>query len=190
MERTIVVKKEMDLDEVAKSASLYGAEIVKSLAKKQLESDEAKNGGMKITNETLQFLSLSEFDNANLLAAGFSDAFRALVVDLSIKYQKEFNCNTTATKTLAHIAALDFVKLMELKSYCNRLLDRNDFSEMNTRRLAVLEKSYDKVHTKFLLTIQTLKAFNQPQLQMTVKANVANFAENQMIQEIYETKAK
>lgn len=177
------------LQQVAKSSSAYHPQNV--ILRGMEELAELKNGDqIQPGTDAYKFITHYEFENSSLLIHGTSEKYRALLAKLSQDFQEEMKCKTTVEKSLAHLAAQNFVRCLNFQFLINSLVDRDSYTEINTIRLSVLNKGYDQANRQYLSTIQQLKSLKHPSISVTVKANQANVANQQLIQENYDNKTK
>lgn len=182
-QRKQLVSDEVIIEELMKLTTQHVKEnvIKNSLAEfKNIEPGVTKFE-IKPTDQLFQLMTLQEFENGGLIIHGFSQPFRTLVINLSLNLQKEFNCNTQIEKATAHLVAQNYVRTLEIQRLIYMLTDRESFTDMNTQRLAILEKSYDRACKQYVLTLQTLKSIKQPPINVIVKAVTANVAGQQVI---------
>lgn len=160
---------------------------------KQLNKLRLKNGGQFSVNpadEAYQLLTLHEFDKGTLITQGVGTPYKAMVIDLSRQFQMEYECKTVSEKATAHLAAQNFVRTMELQKDLSCILNAESYNDFKLRRYQIISKAYDQANHQYFLSIQTLRQLKQPPINVTVKTDIANIAQNQLIQENNEAKPK
>ena len=144
-----------------------------------------KSGGQEAINPDSNFyksLTLFEFEKGILLVSVIPEMYRTFAIDLSRKLQAEFNCQTTSGKATAELAALNFVRTMEVQRRIDSCLARDTISEISVKYLAVLSKELDRANRHYLTVVQVLKTMNQPPLSISVKTQTAVIGQNQIVQ--------
>lgn len=142
------------------------------------DGQEAVNPGSSLYRS----LTLLEFDKGILLVSIIPEMYRTFAIDLSRKLQTEFRCDSASGKATAELAALNFVRTMEIQRRIDSCLAKNAISEVGVKYLAVLSKELDRANRHYLTAIQVLKTMNQPPLNVSVKTQTAVIGQNQIVQ--------
>lgn len=139
--------------------------------------------GKRITSDTDMFraLSLFEFDKGVLMAMAIPELSQSFALEFSRNLQKEHQCNTQAEKSLCEIIAINFVRVLEIQRKVNSRYNQQGLGKIDIEYLAVLSKELDKAQGHYLKSLQLLKTFKQPNLEVNINANTALIAQNQMI---------
>jgi hypothetical protein len=175
-------EKESMLLKMATNCNPYQRKnIVASGFKQYEERLKSNKGEVGQKDPAYQMLTLYEFDHALLLAGGFQESLRTLATDLSAKFQKEYNCETPSEKATAHLVAQNYVRTFELQRHINVELNRDYYTDMTIRRLAILEKSYDRANRQYLLSIQELRTAKLPPLNVKLVTQNAMFGQYQQV---------
>ncbi|MEN8253722.1 MAG: hypothetical protein ABFQ62_05105 [Patescibacteria group bacterium] len=163
----------------------YGKENIVKVGTKQIKkiNKGEETSGLTAKDPAFQMMTLYEFENCNLLTHGFSDAYKVLATDMSRQLQQEYDCKTQSEKATAHLTAQNYVRTLELQREVSFILQSDSFSDLRLKRLSILEKAYDRANKQYLLSVQTLKSLKQPPINMTVKAQTANVANQQLIKQ-------
>ena len=172
-------------EEFSKNFSLYKRDSLLSEGMQEVkEYREGKNKDvLSYDHAMFQMTTLFELDNATLLAQGVSQQYKALVTDLTKKFQAEHECTTTAEKTIAHVAALNFIRVMEIQRHYNNELNASTYTSISLRRIEYLGKEYERVYRQYLSCIQSLRSLKQPPVNVIIKTTHANIGNQQLIQD-------
>lgn len=161
----------------------FDPDLVKSQAEKEI---------VKVKNETTQYetntsvykaFTLKEFDNGVLLTEALRDEYKTFAIDLSRNLQKEYACTTVSQKATAESIACAYGRILQSSAMISRYLARGSFSDSGIRYLAVMSKELDRAQRHYTSALQTLYMLKQPPLSVTVRANMANIANSQLIQQ-------
>jgi len=159
----------------------YDPDLILKEAEKELVG---KSGTEMMTpaSNLYKSMTLFEFEKGILLVSVIPEMYRTFAIDLSRKLQAEFNCQTTSGKATAELAALNFVRTMEIQRKIDSCLARDTISEISVKYLAVLSKELDRANRHYLTVVQVLKTMNQPPLSISVKTQTAVIGQNQIVQ--------
>lgn len=180
------VKKTITIEETS--------EIVKSL-KFNFSPSEALRGAEKEMNDFKEgrkevnnrqnislAMSLYEFDNAGLLVTGVSEEYRTFVNDFSKKLQLENDCQKESEKSLAHITALNYVRIMQIQAKIRAYLSKDSVTDIGVGYLNVMSKELDRAERHYLTSLQTLRMYKMPQLAVNISTQSAFVGNNQVLQ--------
>lgn len=109
------------------------------------------------------------------------DKYRTLVIEMANQLVKEYECKTPSEKMLAQTAAWAYCRMLEYANKLNGITRQEYLSSVKTGHYAVLSKEVDRCVRQYLSSLNTLKHFKQPTLNVTFKAQNAFVAQNQQI---------
>lgn len=135
-----------------------------------------------IDSNLYKALTLFEFDKGILMSSAIPERYISFCIDFFRKLQKEYQCEAPSEKATAELVAINFVRTLEIQSKINAYLGKDEFSDMGVRYLAVLSKELDKANRHYLNSLQTLKMFKQPPLEVNIKTQTAIVGQNQIVQ--------
>lgn len=136
----------------------------------------------KATDKGLVFrlMTLGEFRNGGLLATAIPDEYKTFGIDLMRKFQQEYSCITPSEQATAELMALSFVRILNLEARMTRAFSYSG-QPLGQNCLAILSKELDRANRHYLAALQTLRMLKQPVMNINVKANVANVANQQIV---------
>lgn len=164
----------------AKDFTVYSRKYVMSEGAKELSEYRAGKKD-KLTRFT-EMVSLFEFDNAHLLTGSVGKGFQALAKDLTDRFQAEYKCATAVEKSIAHIAALNFVRVLQIQQQYNNAISADTYNQLSLRRTEFLGKEYERAYRQYHSSIQALRSLRQPPIKLTIKTENANIAQQQIVQ--------
>ena len=160
----------------------YDPDFILKEVGKDLAENPSKQKNVTPDSTIYKSLTLFEFEKGILLVSVIPEMYRPFAIDLSRKLQAEFDCQTTSGKATAELAALNFVRTMEIQRKIDSCLARDTISEISVKYLAVLSKELDRANRHYLAVVQVLKTMNQPLLSVSVKTQTAVIGQNQIVQ--------
>ncbi len=159
---------------------------------------------------TFKAVSLNEFQNGVLMCDALFDQFRTFAIDMMRQLQFEYKCETISEKATTELAAMEYVRTLELTQRMTESLsfqqslasghtcggnnsyyssDKSDKSCRACNRAVIELKIYenlgrelDRANRHFLATIQTLRMMKQPPLQLTINSDTTVVGQNQIVQ--------
>jgi hypothetical protein len=148
------------------------------------EMNDFKEGRKEVSNRQNISLAMSlyEFDNAGLLVTGVSEEYRTFVNDFSKKLQLENDCQKESEKSLAHITALNFVRIMQIQAKIRSYLSKDSVTDIGVGYLNVMSKELDRAERHYITSLNELRSMRMPKLSMSIKTNTAVVGSNQMVQ--------
>lgn len=161
----------------------YDPQYVLSEADRELKNTTTDEKNFSRNTNIYKACTLKEFDNGILLCESVKEEYRTFVIDLSRNIQKEYNCTTASQKATAESISCSYGRMLQLSAKIARRLDIGSLSELDIKYLAVLSKELDRTQRHYVTALQTLFMLKQPPLNITVKANTANIANSQLIQQ-------
>lgn len=144
-----------------------------------------KSGEIRPTSldgSVFKSLTLFEFDNGSLLTLSVPEQYKTFGIDLMRNLQVEYNCQTSSEKATSELAAVSYIRTLEIQRKINALLSQSSISELGIKYLAVLSKELDRANRHYLEAILALKSQKQPQLDVSIKTQMAILGQNQLIQ--------
>lgn len=153
---------------------------------KQAEEELAKGvdpKGYMPNSAVYKALTLHEFDHGVLLIEGFKDELKTFVVDLSKQIQREYGCSTASQRATAELAASSYARTLQSQMMITRYLSKGEFTDLGVLYMKFLSKELDRANRHYITAIQTLVSLKQPSMNITVKTNTANIAQQQLVQE-------
>jgi hypothetical protein len=156
--------------------------------KAALKEIEGKKEGDQLNNTgggspVIRAMTLKEFDNGLLMSIGLNEVYQTFAIQLSLDYQAQYKCNTPARKSLAEVTALNYCRILDIQRRITNYLERHTFTDLGIKYVTTLSKELDRAERHYLTSIQALEIGLQPPLSMTVRTQVANVAQQQIIQE-------
>lgn len=170
------------LDKLKQCRTDYDPDLVlKKLGEDLVGKSELKTTASPDDN-LYKALTLFEFEKGLMLVSIVHPMCKTFVIDLSRKLQAEFDCKTASEKATAELAAINFVRTMAIQYRIESYLEKDSFSEMGVKYLAVLSKELDRANRHYLTAVQVLKTMKQPPLSVNVKTQTAVVGQNQIVQ--------
>ncbi len=156
-------------------------------------------------------MTLHEFDNGILMSKAIPDEYATFAIDFSRKLQREYDCKTTVEQSLAELATVNFIRVLDTQKRLNEALDNQKTlsssgrsheecenrtdpfyppldhlhackrAELGLKLLNVLSKELNQANRQFVMAIQTLIMMKQPPMQVNIKTNTAVVGQNQIV---------
>ena len=155
---------------------------VRERALKIIGNPEANKSFDTSNIDLVKAMSLDEFENGVLLANSLPELSRTLAIDLMRKIQKEYLCTTPSEKATAELAALSYVRTLDIQRRITNYLEIGTFTDLGVHYLDMLSKELDRANRHYLTAIQTLRTMKQPPLQFNIRADTAVVGQNQVVQ--------
>ena len=164
--------------------------MTKEIAKKEEIKPEKKYGVADAKDFIIHSTKASSDPNENLarfaqtyLAEGYvlmnslGSDYQGLAFQMKKDLQQEFNCIKPSEKALVDIIVNAYVRKL---TYSNKMERNQKYlgSEQDGYR-NYLSKELDRAHRQFLSALETLKAIQQPAMNVNIKTNTAFVGENQ-----------
>lgn len=153
-------------------------------------------------------LSLYEFTNGLLMTDIVEEKYKTLAINMMRELQREYDCTTTAEKSLTELAALSYVRILDLQELirsaftreqinshrhgdCGTLRDFYSASTISTacqrtkfllKLVSILSKEHDRAYRQYITAIQMLFNLKQPPLQVNIKTQTAVVGNQQIVQ--------
>lgn len=152
----------------------------------QLQELGSNNGEQSATPETFIFkaMTLYEFENGVLLTTAVSEAYKTLAIDLSHKLQKDFDCQSNAEKSLAEIATINYIRTLDIQRRMTNYLEKGSITDIGVRFLDVMSRELDRANRHYIQSVEALKMFKQPPMNLKINANTAVVGQNQVVQAV------
>lgn len=157
-----------------------------SVKEKALLEMEGKKSGDSFKSEDIYIvpaMTLKEFHHGLLMAWGLKDTYQSFAVQLSRDYQTQYKCETVGRKSLAELAALNYCRILEIQRRINNVLENDVVRDEGTRYIATMSKELDRAQRHYLTAMQALEIGLQPPINLSVRTQVANIANQQVVQE-------
>lgn len=152
----------------------------------KLADDEIKGmkGPKEFAPDTNYYkaMTILEFDKGVLLVSSIPERFRVFALEFNRNLQAEYNCTTPSEKSMAEVAALNFVRTLVIQDRINSYLGIGSITDMGVKYLAVLSKELDRAERHYLASLEALKAFKAPPIAVNIKTQTAVVGQNQIVQ--------
>jgi hypothetical protein len=129
-------------------------------------------------------MSLKEFDTSVLMATGLTEHIRTFAQKLSLDYQAKYKCDDVTRKSLAELSAFNYCRILDTQKRINNYLEIGTFTDIGVKYIATLSKELDRAERHYLTSIQALELGLQQPLNVSIRTNTANVANQQAIQQI------
>lgn len=157
-------------------------EFVLKEADKELSKKKGEQFALTSENSVFRAMSVLEFDTGILMSTVIPEQYRSLAIDMMRQLQKEFDCQTASEKATAELAAVNYIRTLEVQNRITRYVALGTISENGVKFLAIMSNELDRANRHYLTTIQALKTIKQPQLELNIKTNTTVIGQNQMVQ--------
>lgn len=151
-------------------------------ADKELHSSNKDQLSLQPTSNIFKAMTLLEFDNGILMTTTVPEQYKTFGIDLMKQLQVEFDCRNISEKATAELAAVNYIRTLEIQNRINRYLAGDTITDMGVRFLAVMSKELDRANRHYLTSIQTLKVMKQAPMSLNIKTNTAVIGQNQIVQ--------
>ena len=172
------------VDKYAKLAGLgmpHEPAQVRDLALKELESCKDGKFESRMDSPITRAMTLREFDNGVLMSMAVDDQYKTFAIQMSLDLQKQYKCDTVGTKSLAELTSLNYCRIIEIQRRINAYLQIGEITDRGVKYLGIISKELDRAQRHYLTSIQALEVGLQPPMNMTVRTQVANVANQQMV---------
>lgn len=159
----------------------FDSDHILELADKEL-SGLKKPKELKPDTNAYKALTLLEFDKGILMMSVVPERYRVFALEFSKNLQEEYQCQTQGEKSLAEMTSLNFVRVLEIQDRINSYLSRGSADEIGIKFLSVMSKELDRAQRHYKKSLELLRVFKIPPLQMSIKANSAIVGQNQAVQ--------
>ena len=166
---------------IKKSGTGFNSEYILSLADKELARLKKPKEFGPETN-TYKALTLLEFDKGILMMSIIPERYRVFALEFSKNLQSEYQCKTESEKSIAEITSLNFVRILEIQDRINSYLGKGSASDTGVKFLSVMSKELDRAQKHYKKSLELLRVFKIPPLQMSIKADSAFIGQNQAVQ--------
>lgn len=126
--------------------------------------------------------TLFEFHNGVLMTRVISKTYQTFAIHLSRQLQEEFKCQVVSEKATAELAAINYIRTLEIQRKINNYLAQDSVTELGIKFLAIMSKELDRANRHYLTAIQTLRMMKQPRMQVNIKTDTAVIGQNQIVQ--------
>jgi len=166
---------------IGSAATAFDPFVVLARAEKELT--EIK-GELPVdpSSNLFKAITLFEFENGALITEAVSERYKTFVISLSRQFQKEFNCKTASEKATAELAAISYIRTIEVQRMMKNYLDQNSSTGVGVQFLALLSKELDRANRHFLTAVQALRMTKQQTMHVNVRTQTAVIGQNQIVQ--------
>lgn len=154
---------------------------VKDLALKELEESKDGKFSSGMDSPIVRAMTLREFNNGLLMTTAVDDQYKTFAIQMSLDLQKQYKCDTVGKKSLAEVTALNYCRVLESQRKLNNFLGKESYGDLTVKILAVLSKEQDRAQRHYLTSIQALEMGLQPPMNVTVRSQIANVANQQLV---------
>lgn len=180
------IKRQLNSSEVSEIVKglKFSFSPSEALSGAEKEMNDFKEGRKEVSNRQNISLAMSlyEFDNAGLLVTGVSEEYRTFVNDFSKKLQLENDCQKESEKSLAHITALNYVRIMQIQARIKAYLSKGSVTDTGVGYLNVMSKELDRAERHYLTSLQALRILKMPQMEVNIRTQTAIVGQNQAVQ--------
>jgi hypothetical protein len=164
-------------------STAYDPKRILSEAEKELNETPPGTKEYAFATTVYKAFTLKEFENGVLLTESLKDEYKTFAIDFSRNIQKEYDCTTPSQKATAESIACAYCRILQSSAMMSRYLAKGSVTDYGLKYLAIMSKELDRAQRHYTTALQTLYMLKQPPLSVTVKANIANIANQQVIQE-------
>ena len=212
MQNNQVLASNNNTDDTKKYFSTYKSEDdPESILKEVADNlDKRVNIGMSmVLTSDCKAASLFEFDNGILMTDAIPDKYRTIAIELSRRLQTEYNCKTVGEKALTELAAMNYVRYLDMnerilsslttiksQSYRHDSCLKADDplyagnpsrtacqrTALELKLLTILTRSIDQAGKAYLSALHSLNFFRQPALKINIKTQNNIVGQNQFVQ--------
>lgn len=161
----------------------YAPERVLSEAEKELKNLPMGATEYPHTSIVYKAFTLKEFENGVLLSEALKEEYKTFAIDLSRNIQNEYDCTTASQKATAESIACSYGRILQTSSAISRYLEKGSVTDYGLKYLAIMSKELDRAQRHYTMALQTLYMLKQPPLSVTIKTNMTNIANSQLIQQ-------
>lgn len=185
MKKNSVIKKN-SLDEIKEYLNAFchlesDPNVVLEEAYKEIADGDGKKKECLPNGTVFKALTLLEFNNGVLMSRAIPDQYVVFGIDLLRQFQKEYNCQTVSEKATAELAAINYIRTLEIQRKINNYLAQDSIAELGVKFLAIMSKELDRANRHYFMAIQTLKIMKQLPMQVNIKTNTAVVGQNQIV---------
>jgi len=112
-------------------------------------------------DDLFKLMTLNEFENGALLTISVEEIYKTFGIELMRNLKREYICKTTSEQATAELAAISYIRTMDIQRKINSYLGRGEITDMGVRYLAVMSKELDRANRHYLTAPQTLRLFKQ-----------------------------
>lgn len=166
---------------IRKSSSGFEAKYILSQVQNELDTVKWKK---EVGPETFLYKSMTlfEFEKGPLLCTSIPERFTVFALEFSKQLQEEYKCNTPSEKSLAELAALNYVRVLSAQSKINSYLSRDSVTDIGVGYLNMMSKELDRAERHYLTSLEALKILHSPSFNVNIKTNTAVVGQNQAVQ--------
>jgi hypothetical protein len=162
--------------------NIYDPNNIVSKAERMLVSMDYEKYKPSNEDPIFKATTLRELDSGGLLTLSVAENYRTFGIDLMRKIQSEYACSTTSEKATAELAAVCFIRTLDIQRRITNYLDIGTFTAIGVQYVATLSKDLDRANRHYLTAIQTLRELHMPPMQVSIRTNTAVIGQNQIVQ--------
>lgn len=106
---------------------------------------------------------------------------RPLIIELSNELIKEYDCKTPTEKTLVHVIAGAYGRILEYSKIFNNFQRIDYISHEKNGYYNIISKELDRAQRHYITALTTLRQIKTPEIKVNVRANTAFVAQNQQL---------
>jgi hypothetical protein len=166
-----------------KQNSYYDPRDVLKRAEKELATLEEGKTTLTPESDVFKAITLFEFDKGLLMTRVVPEEYRAFAIDFMQKLQVEYNCVTPSEKANCEIVAVNYCQYLEAQRQLNNALVISDTGKNGSANnfISLMSKEKDRAYRHYESALLNLRTAKQPPMNVTVKAEVANIADKQVV---------
>jgi hypothetical protein len=123
-------------EDFARLLTKYDPESVLMSASKTIAEDRSSLACANPESDVFKAMSLTELENGVLLSINVQEQYKSFVIDLFRKLKKEFQCETASEKSIAEVAAQNFIRILDDQRRMQTYLEKGSVSDTGVRYLA------------------------------------------------------
>lgn len=169
-------------DNLSRSKTGIDPEIVLREADKELNSSDKSKIDTTSKGNLFKAMTLLEFENGVLMATAVPEPYQTFGIEMLRRLQQEFHCESVSEKATAELTTVNYIRTLAIQHHINSYLNKDSFTDLGVRYLAVMSKELDKANRHYLASVQALKAMKQSLVQLNIKTDTAIIGQNQVVQ--------
>ncbi len=159
---------------------LLADEVISLMEKQNKTGDKNKKILEQITRKATKAGMMVSLENHCALADSVMDDWKPFSIELANMLIKEFSFTTPSDKTLIHIIANSYIRVLSTSNKITSLLASNH-SSLSLNLLSVLSKELDRAERHYLTAFSLLKHSKDIPIEVYIKTNTAFVAKNQQL---------
>ncbi|MFA6415860.1 MAG: hypothetical protein WCW47_03850 [Candidatus Paceibacterota bacterium] len=90
-------------------------------------------------DDLFKLMTLNEFENGALLTISVEEIYKTFGIELMRNLKREYECKTTSEQTTAELAAISYIRTLDIQRKINSYLGKGEITDMGVRYLAVVK---------------------------------------------------